>query len=83
MDGAVIRTENPGCLGQETECPSGHESVKKASFPWRVADQINTTAIAAEAMRSAVSRPSLFQGSVAFLRAAAAFLTACEVLDIS
>lgn len=49
---------------------------KKSRSLRRVADQIITTAIAAEAMRSAVSRPSLFQGSVAFLRAAAAFLTA-------
>ena len=83
MDGAVIWTENLGCLDRETACPSGHESIKKKSRSLRkVADQIITTAIAAEAMRSAVSRPSLFQGSVAFLRAAAAFLTACMVLDI-
>jgi hypothetical protein len=82
-DGAVIRIENLGCLDQETPCPSGHESVKKSIFLLRVVDQIITTAIAAEAMRSAASRPSLFQGSVAFLRAVAAFLTVCVVLDIS
>lgn len=43
---------------------------------------IITTEMAAEAIRSAVTRPSLLQGSAAFLRAAAAFVTACFV-DIS
>jgi hypothetical protein len=44
---------------------------------------IITTEMAAEATRSAVTRPSLLQGSAAFLRATAAFLTTCFVLDIS
>src|SRR6266702_576507 len=43
---------------------------------------IITTEMAAEATRSAITRPSLLQGSAAFLRAAAAFLTVCFVLDI-
>ena len=47
------------------------------------AGHIITTAMAAEAMRSAVSRPSLFQGSAAFLSAVAAFLMACTLMDIS
>lgn len=43
---------------------------------------IITTEMAAETMRCVISRPSLFQGSAAFLSAVAAFFTACTVLDI-
>ena len=42
-----------------------------------------TTEMAAVAIRSAVSRSSLFQGSAALLRAAAEFFTAWAVVDIS